>query len=119
MIPEQTEIINIPSISPLPSPSPLTPSQYYETEWTLWDRFVVDGRRDGSEMTVQELYDYFEVCDRLPCVCVCVRVCLAWVGIFTLRYSFAVCVRMQMVHKACEGLAGVLYCQFILSVQFV
>lgn len=81
MIPEQTVIINIRSISPLPSPSPPTLSQYYETEWTLWDRFVVDGRRDGSEMTVQELYDYFEVCDRLPCVCVCV---CAWV-----RLSFS------------------------------
>ena len=30
-------------------------SKYYDTEWTLWDRFVVDG-----EMTMQQFMDYFK-----------------------------------------------------------
>ena len=30
--------------------------QYYETEWTLWDRFEVKG-----EMTLKEFLDYFQV----------------------------------------------------------
>merc|ERR1719418_238880 len=35
--------------------------KYYETEWTLWDRFEVNGRKaDGSEMTLQELMDFFQ-----------------------------------------------------------
>ena len=33
-------------------------SKYHETEWTLWDRFMVDGG-DG-EMTLQEFMDYFK-----------------------------------------------------------
>ena len=36
--------------------------QYYEKEFTLWDRFEVNGLKDdGSEMTMQELFDYFQV----------------------------------------------------------
>ncbi len=36
--------------------------QYYDIEWTLWDRFDISGRRDdGSEMTLQEFSDYFKV----------------------------------------------------------
>jgi len=35
--------------------------KYYETEWTLWDRFEVNGRKaDGSEMTLQEFMDFFQ-----------------------------------------------------------
>uniref|UniRef100_UPI00358F0808 ubiquitin-like modifier-activating enzyme 1 isoform X2 n=1 Tax=Myxine glutinosa TaxID=7769 RepID=UPI00358F0808 len=35
--------------------------QYYEEEWTLWDRFEVDGiKADGEEMTLQEFLDYFQ-----------------------------------------------------------
>lgn len=30
--------------------------QYYDTEFTLWDRFEVQG-----EMTLQEFIDYFQV----------------------------------------------------------
>ena len=30
--------------------------QYYEKEWTLWDRFEVQG-----DMTLQEFIDYFQV----------------------------------------------------------
>jgi len=42
-------------------PIPPKKEKYYETEWTLWDRFEVDGRKgDGSEMTLQELVDLFE-----------------------------------------------------------
>ena len=36
--------------------------QYNDQEFTLWDRFEIDGRKgDGSEMTMQELIDYFKV----------------------------------------------------------
>ena len=36
--------------------------QYYDTEWTLWDRFDIQGRReDGKEMTLGEFMDYFKV----------------------------------------------------------
>lgn len=36
-------------------------NKYYDTEWTLWDRFDVDGRKeDGSEMTLREFTDYFK-----------------------------------------------------------
>jgi ubiquitin-activating enzyme E1 len=42
-------------------PIPPKKEKYYDTEWTLWDRFDVDGRKaDGGEMTLQELVDYFE-----------------------------------------------------------
>lgn len=44
----------------LSEPMPAPRKKYYDHEWTLWDRFVVDGIRDGREMTVQDLYDYFE-----------------------------------------------------------
>lgn len=30
--------------------------QYYDKEFTLWDRFIVQG-----EMTLQEFLDYFQV----------------------------------------------------------
>merc|ERR1711978_255679 len=34
--------------------------KYYETEWTLWDRFEVNAvKADGNEMTLQEFMDYF------------------------------------------------------------
>jgi len=34
--------------------------KYYETEWTLWDRFEVNAiKEDGQEMTLQEFMDYF------------------------------------------------------------
>jgi ubiquitin-activating enzyme E1 len=42
---------------------PIAPKKekYYDIEWTLWDRFEVNGLKDdGSEMTLQELLDYFE-----------------------------------------------------------
>jgi len=41
----------------------LAPKQkYYETEWTLWDRFELDGVQPGAEkeMTLQEFMDYFQ-----------------------------------------------------------
>lgn len=38
--------------------------QYYEKEWSLWDRFEVDGiklAKDGKpEMTLGEFMDYFK-----------------------------------------------------------
>lgn len=37
-----------------------TYTQYYDVEWTLWDRFDVKGlKEDGSEMTLREFLDYF------------------------------------------------------------
>jgi len=41
----------------------MAPKQkYYQTEWTLWDRFELNGVRPGSEkeMTLQEFMDYFQ-----------------------------------------------------------
>jgi len=37
-------------------------TKYYETEWTLWDRFLVKGAKPegGDEMTLQEFMDYFK-----------------------------------------------------------
>merc|ERR1711990_303698 len=36
--------------------------KYYDTEWTLWDRFELDSVQPGSdrEMSLQEFMDYFE-----------------------------------------------------------
>jgi len=36
--------------------------KYYDTDWTLWDRFEVEAIRPGSdkEMTLQEFMDYFK-----------------------------------------------------------
>lgn len=37
--------------------------QYYETEWSLWDRFEVTGMQpNGEEMTLRQFLDYFKVC---------------------------------------------------------
>eukprot|EP00096_Caligus_rogercresseyi_P005507 TRINITY_DN210_c0_g1_i2.p1 TRINITY_DN210_c0_g1~~TRINITY_DN210_c0_g1_i2.p1 ORF type:complete len:1077 (+),score=356.07 TRINITY_DN210_c0_g1_i2:323-3553(+) len=33
--------------------------KYYETEWTLWDRFVIDNE-GSSEMTLKQFVDYFK-----------------------------------------------------------
>lgn len=34
--------------------------QYYNIDWTLWDRFDLMGlKEDGSEMTLREFMDYF------------------------------------------------------------
>lgn len=36
--------------------------QYYDKEFTLWDRFEVNGLyEDGHEMTMKELFEYFQV----------------------------------------------------------
>uniref|UniRef100_A0A8C5K769 Ubiquitin-like modifier-activating enzyme 1 n=1 Tax=Jaculus jaculus TaxID=51337 RepID=A0A8C5K769_JACJA len=35
--------------------------RYYDQEWTLWDRFEVQGLQpDGKEMTLQQFLDYFK-----------------------------------------------------------
>jgi len=35
--------------------------KYYDTEWTLWDRFEVSSvKEDGKEMTMKDFIDYFE-----------------------------------------------------------
>lgn len=44
--------------------SPVEPvkNKYYETEFSLWDRFELDGSQGQSgEMTLKELIDYFQV----------------------------------------------------------
>lgn len=44
------------------SPMPPTKNKYYDTEFSLWDRFEVDGSQGRSgEMTLKELLDYFQV----------------------------------------------------------
>ena len=36
--------------------------QYYNQEWTLWDRFEVQGLQpNGEEMTLKQYLDYFKV----------------------------------------------------------
>jgi ubiquitin-activating enzyme E1 len=36
--------------------------QYYDQEWTLWDRFEVKGLQpNGEEMTLKQFLDYFKV----------------------------------------------------------
>lgn len=40
--------------------------QYYDIDWTLWDRFEVTGlRSNGEEMTLRQFLDYFKVCCQL------------------------------------------------------
>jgi len=38
--------------------------QYYDNEWTLWDRFDLDGialaKEGAGEMTLADLMDYFQ-----------------------------------------------------------
>uniref|UniRef100_UPI001292CF98 ubiquitin-like modifier-activating enzyme 1 n=1 Tax=Lonchura striata TaxID=40157 RepID=UPI001292CF98 len=37
-------------------------NKYYEVEWTLWDRFEVQGLQpDGQEMTLRQFLAYFKV----------------------------------------------------------
>lgn len=41
---------------------PLLVPQYYNQEWTLWDRFEVQGLQpNGEEMTLKQFLDYFKV----------------------------------------------------------
>lgn len=40
----------------------LISTQYNDVEWTLWDRFDVQGiKPDGTEMTLEEFIAYFKV----------------------------------------------------------
>jgi len=43
----------------LVSPIAAKKSKYYETEWTLWDRFVINNE-DGKEKTLEEFQKYFK-----------------------------------------------------------
>lgn len=50
-----------PSGGPHPIGLLLVP-QYYNQEWTLWDRFEVQGlQSNGEEMTLKQFLDYFKV----------------------------------------------------------
>ena len=42
-------------------------AKYYEKEWTLWDRFVVQGAppEGGEEMTLQQFMDHFKDNEKL------------------------------------------------------
>uniref|UniRef100_A0A4W3GPU2 Ubiquitin-like modifier-activating enzyme 1 n=1 Tax=Callorhinchus milii TaxID=7868 RepID=A0A4W3GPU2_CALMI len=43
---------------------------YYDTEWTLWDRFEVTGvKPSGEEMTLKQFLDYFKVSERFTRSC--------------------------------------------------
>ena len=56
-----TPLLSPPLPSP-PLPSPPLSFQYYDTEWTLWDRFEVKGLQEGCpEMTLQQFIDHFKV----------------------------------------------------------
>ncbi|XP_019850641.1 PREDICTED: ubiquitin-like modifier-activating enzyme 1 isoform X3 [Amphimedon queenslandica] len=47
-------------------PMPAPKKKYYDKEWTLWDRFDIQGRKeDGSEMTLGEFLDLFQNDHRL------------------------------------------------------
>ena len=35
--------------------------QYYDTEWTIWDRFEIGRHDNGSELTLGEFMDHFKV----------------------------------------------------------
>ncbi|XP_035675707.1 ubiquitin-like modifier-activating enzyme 1 [Branchiostoma floridae] len=41
---------------PIAAPS----NKYYDKEFTLWDRFEVQGVQNGNEMTLKEFIDYFQ-----------------------------------------------------------
>lgn len=41
---------------PIKAPS----AKFYETEWTLWDRFVVENPKGAPEMTLKEFMDFFK-----------------------------------------------------------
>jgi ubiquitin-activating enzyme E1 len=43
--------------------------KYLDKEFTLWDRFEIEGKRDGHEMTVKELINYFQVGSALIILC--------------------------------------------------
>eukprot|EP00062_Callorhinchus_milii_P006085 gi/632946257/ref/XP_007888468.1/ PREDICTED: ubiquitin-like modifier-activating enzyme 7 isoform X1 [Callorhinchus milii] len=50
--------------------------KYYDTEWTLWDRFKVQGiKPNGEEMTLQEFLDYFKNEHHLYVTALAFRIC--------------------------------------------
>lgn len=52
--------------------------QYYNTEWTLWDRFEVQGiQPDGQEMTLREFLAYFKVSIESVPVTICHNMLIA------------------------------------------
>lgn len=41
-------------------------NKYYDTEWTLWDRFEINSvKEDGSEMTMKDFMEFFETKHKL------------------------------------------------------
>ena len=67
-------------------------TQYYDTEWTLWSRFEVQGvKENGDEMTLREFLEYFQVCCLLISLFVCLFVCLL-VGSLLVCLSICLCV---------------------------
>uniref|UniRef100_A0A8C5SS33 Ubiquitin-activating enzyme E1 C-terminal domain-containing protein n=1 Tax=Laticauda laticaudata TaxID=8630 RepID=A0A8C5SS33_LATLA len=53
-------------------------NKYYNTEWTLWDRFEVQGiQPDGQEMTLREFLAYFKVSFKCVLVAICHNILMA------------------------------------------
>lgn len=68
--------------------------QYYEIEWSLWDRFEVTGQQSsGEEMTLRQFLDHFKV----QCFLSSFLFCLLATPILTVLYfSFP---SLQNEHK--------------------
>lgn len=46
-------------------PMPAPKKKYYDTEWTLWDRFEIGRHDNGSELTLGQFMDHFKNKERL------------------------------------------------------
>ena len=54
-------------------------SQYYDTEFSLWDRFDLNGiQEDGQEMTLKQFIDYFQEKQKLEITMLSQGVCMLY-----------------------------------------
>lgn len=71
--------------------------QYYEIEWSLWDRFEVSGQQpSGEEMTLRQFLDHFKVCSRPFSLVLCFHT--VSVSLLTKSYH-SFCFPCQNEHK--------------------